>query len=150
MKREIKFRGKRTVNGEWIYGMPTYDFRYIFNGEQLDSVDNYEVTPETVGQFTGFTAAKHKSTVDAEIYEYYIFRGSNYYGEDAYFVVMWINQRGAFYLIPIEHYTVIKDNDVSNEPEFEWLFRDACLYDFSISIGLTKVGNIHDNPELLM
>ena len=53
MKREIKFRGQRVDNGEWIYGMPTYDFMYLFNGEQLDSVDNYRIDPETIGQFTG-------------------------------------------------------------------------------------------------
>lgn len=50
MNREIKFRGLGK-NG-WIYGIPSYDFKYIFNKEQLDSIDNYEVNPETVGQFT--------------------------------------------------------------------------------------------------
>jgi uncharacterized phage protein (TIGR01671 family) len=63
MKREIKFRGKR-IDGEWIYGMPTYDFRYIFNKEQVNSIDNYTIMPETVGQFTGL---KDKNGI--EVYE---------------------------------------------------------------------------------
>lgn len=64
MKREIKFRGLRIDGGGWVYGMPTYNFRYIFNEEQLDSPDNYEVFPETVGQFTGLLDKN-----GAEIYE---------------------------------------------------------------------------------
>jgi hypothetical protein len=50
--RTIKFRGL-TKNGKWIYGMPTHDFEYIFNKDNLDSPNNYEIIPETVGQFTG-------------------------------------------------------------------------------------------------
>ena len=58
--RVILFRGKRVDNGEWVYGF------YWFVEECRDSIlsksyfiesngNNYEVIPETVGQFTGLT-----------------------------------------------------------------------------------------------
>lgn len=56
--REILFRGKRTDNGEWVYG---YVCRYGWTGkENTYIVPNYasalyslEVDPDTVGQYTG-------------------------------------------------------------------------------------------------
>lgn len=54
MKREILFRGK-SPKGHWIYGMPSYDLKYIFNDSNYDSHDQFEVIPETIGQFTGLT-----------------------------------------------------------------------------------------------
>ena len=47
--REIKFRGKRLDNGEWVYGfLSLHD--YI-----ADRGTHHRVNPKTVGQFTGMT-----------------------------------------------------------------------------------------------
>jgi uncharacterized phage protein (TIGR01671 family) len=67
MNRQIKFRGKRTDNGEWVYGyyVVADEKHYIFTGQtglsqasaahviMYKDFVRYEVIPETVGQFTG-------------------------------------------------------------------------------------------------
>lgn len=56
--RDIEFRGKRTDNGEWVYGNlvrgcdKKYAYIVEFGNEEL--CRNYvDVNPETVGQYTG-------------------------------------------------------------------------------------------------
>jgi len=60
MNRTIKFRGKRTDNGEWVYGdLVQWKWQSKtaivpqMNGQH--NYYDYEVEPETVGQFTGLT-----------------------------------------------------------------------------------------------
>ena len=81
MKRQIKFRGKRIDNGEWVYGdlvinqiTQTYriftDFANVRHGSYTDSGlhecsgELYHINPATIGQFTGLTDRNGK-----EIYE---------------------------------------------------------------------------------
>jgi len=69
MKRTIKFRGKCTLNGEWVFGDLEYrrdkDRAFIHTYHEDGKYDRcHEVIPETVGEYTGWTF-KHKF----ELYE---------------------------------------------------------------------------------
>ena len=65
MNKEIKFKGKRLDNGEWMYG----DLLHLVDGVYIsnDNGSNMaQVGPDTVGQFTGLkikTARKFMSTI---------------------------------------------------------------------------------------
>jgi hypothetical protein len=56
--REIKFRGRRICNGEWVYGW-LYSIVPYGNPHERgfmikeDIGDDYEVDPESVGQYSG-------------------------------------------------------------------------------------------------
>ena len=124
MSREIKFRGKRLDNGEWIYGYlvgasdSLGEKRYITKGPVYQAT---EVDPETVGQFTGL---KDKNSVG--VYEGDILRDE--YGSGK---VKWIMEHCAFLVF------------ATNPSRCIAMESDGQLKNTEI------IGNIYENPELL-
>ena len=129
--REIKFRGKRLDNGEWVFGGIAYldyhDGENYIEGAWITNTHNksYEVDPDTVGQYTGL---KDKNGV--EIYEWDIIRH-----HDDILSEVFYNTAHCAYLL----------RDINGH-------RNKCVIDrlgaYS-SLWIEVIGNIHDNPELL-
>ena len=125
--RTIKFRGKKTTNGVWVYGSLVYSNEiqtaiYFQIGSGLvKSMEWVYVNPETVGQFTGLYDKNEK-----EIYEGDILKVQGL-GEkiEVRFV------RGVFAFLWNGD---LDDEAPINAPTQEWA---------------EVVGNIHDNPKLI-
>lgn len=127
--REIKFRGKRLDNGEWIYGSLLVSHfkddkkeRYFITQFSGNYTFEHEVDPATVGQYTGL-----KDKNGREIYEGDIIGGSN----------------GSINGWEWPFKSEIKWNDEEcgfNPPILGYM--DSTHY-------YNVLGNIHDNPDLL-
>lgn len=121
--REIKFRGKRIDNGDWVYGYIQYSedklTAWICKSKEDDwTVKNqFPVDPETVGQYTEL-----KDKNQNEIYE-----------DD----ITWDEQYEEYCVVEFKEGCYWNTGQTSTEQLYE-----RCDQ-------LEVVGNIHDNPEFL-
>lgn len=124
--RAIKYRGYNRKNKKWLYGF------YLQNrGQHFVCPDefatgktweDYEIDPETLGQFTGM-----KDKHGVEIYE----------GDVISYVKGYKRDKNGDWVDDKETFVVEFDNGV---------FSNHSL--FSVSESVEIIGNIHDNPEL--
>lgn len=131
--REMLFRGKRTDNGEWVYGNLVRGcdekYAYIVEFGNREMCRNYvDVNPETVGQYTGLKDKNGTKIFEGDI----IYAVSNF--DAANMVVVY--DPAEFRLVLCEDYKTYKPG---------WGFKCLCYESFYMEV----VGNIYDNPELL-
>lgn len=131
MNREIRFRGKRVDNNNWVFGYfyEECGSTYIFEDKQKQMRSElyrncpFKVNPETIGQFTGLLDKYGK-----EIYE----------GD----IVVFIFENGTEslpYLVFFEDGSWWVNN--SQTKQYDHLYHN--LHNIKV------IGNIHENPELL-
>jgi uncharacterized phage protein (TIGR01671 family) len=161
MQRQIKFRGKRTDNGEWVTGWYLEAINYL-SGETKpqigwirqapSAIDRnipafepiaYDVDPATVGQYTGL-----KDCNGQEIFEgdhlactHWFFDGTEI---DEYFEATVGFSDGSFVLEGICS-PFYQNNTGENKGQGKCWFGEINFYESDYEV----VGNIHDNPELL-
>lgn len=141
--REILFRGKRTINGDWVYGdfvrgnerKSLRDSIFVYDSE-TQSFNDYEINPSTLGQYTGL---KDKN-------------GNRVFDGDILHISKIADGLGGYYQPPLD-YPV---NVVVKWDLCAWMWETLCEDKRYISFPdswchyeCDIIGNIHDNPELL-
>ena len=123
--REIRFRGKRIDNGEWVEGYFVNLWLIHYQKHQPIITDNnavsYDVDSSTVGQYTGLTDKNGKKIFEGDIMAFTAY-GFDYVGT--------VEFADGSFSVMCEHASPFLDQAVSKH-------------------GAYIIGNMHDNPELL-
>ncbi len=140
MKREILFRGKEIKTGKWIEGdlLRMGGHSFIFPDPAPKGFNQYEVDPETVGQFTGVKDKNGTRIFEGDLISVDDYPFVNEDGQWNYVAEFdWDEVNLAFGAF----FRQRKDSNV-------WGISEGCPCDLE-DVDFEIVGNIHDNPEML-
>lgn len=128
MKREILYRGARMEDGKFVYGSLVFvkendksenELPHIVISYGPDTFDWFEVDPETVGQYTGIDDREGEKIFEGDIFK--------------------IGAENNIYTVRFDYGCFLAyENDV----QVGILAELATMF-------IKKIGNIHDNKELL-
>ena len=129
--REIKFRGKRKDNGEWVYGYLVGANRiYVIDYEPatINNTIYFEIIPKTVGQYSEKKDNQGKEVWEGDIVKHIDYPESNMNIGKVVF------DNG-----------FILDGSYWKDKNKILIFRDFGLLSDSFEV----IGNVFDNPNLL-
>ena len=145
--REILFRGKRVDNGEWIFGDLWHNNSETMIIDQPATIE-YDVIPETVGQYTGLTDKNGKRIFERDIVKTQPFYDRPY-----------SSKRKSKQFIGIVKYKtrIFNGNEYHSKQCYhgEWGlkfnedFGEYNYYDWGKLWDCEVIGNEWDSPELL-
>lgn len=152
--REIKFRGQKCCDGQWVYGHYVESHRTwaghkphkswivtsaLSNGGFFNIMGRYAVKDDTVGQFTGLLDKNGK-----EIYEGDIVYSEFKDGSHTRCLVGWNEEEAGFGIM--DEYAYRSKQEGYDFPKYG----SDVLFNFrKHGDKFEVIGNIYDNPELL-
>lgn len=146
--REILFKAKRAMGGEWIYGnlLKTDDGTFVIqNYAPFEGIGKYMVAPETICQYTGLTDRTKWEELSGKERQKFLFEW-NYEEERKNQKEDWKGRKiweNDIVETPYRRFVVVYADGV-------WGDRDGIAMRESIfGEGGAVIGNIFDNPELL-
>ncbi|MDP9675375.1 YopX family protein [Paenibacillus polymyxa] len=131
-----KHRGKHIETDEWIYGYLIGDDVIVgdivvWDDQYFCTEYWYKVDPDTVGRNIGKISIEN----DEELYEGDILAPTLAYKEHEVKIICYDRNQSKYKAVPLSMYLINAGNGGWTGYDIEWLPH--------------KIGNIHDNPELL-